>query len=190
MKQSVAAGAQELFHDTEAGSFAGLAKEQLEGAFVLDRAQRKCGKILFRPTLFLAGQGLELMLKGCMVWNGQPIKRSGGDGHKIIPMWDADACELIRGHMFGNASRIASQYRTSGRYPDAIAEDDVLSKIDEYVRALGSLHGGGGYPLRYPSDPGRIGPRTPFLVQTLWATADDFVKRPNDFKLDVFQGRA
>lgn len=49
------------FHSTEGGAFVSLAKEQLEGALVLDEEQRKRGKILFRPTLFLAGQGLELM---------------------------------------------------------------------------------------------------------------------------------
>lgn len=178
------------FHSTEGGAFVSLAKEQLEGALVLDEEQRKRGKILFRPTLFLAGQGLELMLKGCTVWNDQTINRSGRGGHDIVTLWQSDTCEPVRGHVFVNASRLAAEHRDSGRYPDAIAEDDVLKTIDEYVRALGALHGGGGYPLRYPADPNTMAPRTPFLVKTLWATADDFVKRPDDFRLHAFRGFA
>ncbi len=176
------------FHDTEGGAFASLAKEHFEGALVLDAAQGKRGKILFRPTLFLAGQGLELMLKACTVWNGEPIKRSGPAGHDINGMWGSDACEPVRGHTFVNALRLASEYRDSGQHPDVIAEEDVIPTIDEYVRALGKLHSGGGYPLRYPADPNTMAPNTPFLVRSLWATADDFVKRPSDFKLDHFKG--
>lgn len=126
------------FHDTEGGAFASLAKEHFEGALVLDRAQGKRGKILFRPTLFLAGQGLELMLKGCSVWNGQEIKRRGPAGHDINAMWQSDACEPVRGHTFVNAIRLAAEYRDSGMHPDVVAEEDVIPTIDEYVRARNS----------------------------------------------------
>lgn len=178
-------------HDSEGGEYASLAKQHLEGAFVLDRAQRRCGKILFRPTLLLAGQGLELMLKGCTVWNGDPINTSGRGGHALIEMWESDACEPVRGHVYVNATRVAAEDRDSGRYPDSVVEEDVLTTIEQMVRALADLHGMPKvYPLRYPADPDILAPRTPFLVKTLWATADDFVKRPSDFKLEVFHGRA
>lgn len=179
------------FFDTEGGRYSSLAKQHLEGAFVLDEAQRERGKILFRPTLFLAGQGLELMLKGCTVWNGGTINTSGRGGHALIEMWESIACEPVRGHVFVNATRVAAEDRSSGRYPDSVAEEDVLTTIDEIVRSLADLHGMPKvYPLRYPADPYMLAPSTPFLVKTLWATADDFVKRPSDFKLEVFHGRA
>jgi len=179
------------FHDTEGGALACLAKEHLEGALVLDAAQAKRGKILFRPTLFLAGQGLELILKGCTVWNGGTINTSGRRGHALIEMWGSDACEPVRGHVFVNATRVAAEDRNSGKYPDSVAEEDVLTTMDQMVRDLADLHGMPKvYPLRYPADPEMLAPRTPFLVKTLWATADDFVKRPSDFKLEVFHGRA
>lgn len=180
------------FFSSEGGQFAGLSKQHLEGALVLDEAQRDRGKILFRPTLLLAGQGLELMLKGCSVWNGGAINTSGRGGHALIDMWDSEVCEPVRGHVFVNATRIAAEDRDSGRYPDPVAEGDTLSTIDELIRALADLHGMPKlYPLRYPlkpNDPSLLAPRTPFLVKTLHATADDFVKRPDDFKLDVFRG--
>lgn len=176
------------FFSTEAGKFASLAKQYLEGALVLNDAQRERGKILFLPTLGLAGHGLELILKACMLLNGHKPVTSGRKGHDVICMWDSDICEPIRGHLFVNADRFAKESRDSGLYPDCIPEDEVLQLIDEYIRALGNLHGMSGvYPLRYPTSANTMAPRTPFLVQSLWATADDFVKRPTEFILNNFR---
>jgi hypothetical protein len=178
------------FFSTEDGQYASLAKQYLEGALVLDGAQRDRGKVLFLQTLALAGQGFELMLKGCTLWNGGTVNTSGRGGHALINMWESDVCEPVRGNVFANASLINAEDRVSGKYPDASAVGEVLREIDQLVRALADLHGMPKvYPLRYPADPNILAPRTPFLVKTLWATADDFVKRPNDFKLDSFHGR-
>lgn len=178
------------FFSSDAGQCAIVAKEFLEGALTLNAAQRDKGRILFRPTLALAGHGLELMLKACSYLNGQPPRTSGRKGHDIVSLWGADVCEPVRGHVFVNAHRVAAEDRASRDYPDVPDDDDILPLIEEYVIALGKLHGGtGGYPLRYPSDPGQKAPRTPFLVKTLWAAADDFVRRPNDFELRRFRGQ-
>lgn len=171
------------FFDTEAGQFASLAKQYMEGARVLSEAQAERGKILFRPTLGLAGHGLELMLKACVLWNGERPITSGRAGHAVISMWESDTCAPLRGHLFANAIIVAMEARERGSYPDVPTEEDVLPAIDAYVRALGELHAGGGYPLRYPADPDTMAPRTPFLVESLWNTADGFVKRPDAFKI-------
>ena len=175
------------FFETDAGQFASIAKQFLEGALTLDAAQKEKGRILFRPTLALAGQGLELMLKACLCINGiTPTK--GREGHNIEKLWSNDACEPARGHVYVNARIVAGDDRSNGNYPDVPKEEDVLTLIQEYVLELGRLHGGGEYPLRYPANPNQTAPRTPFLVKSLWRTADDLVKRPNDFELRRFRG--
>jgi hypothetical protein len=179
----------EDFFSADAGKYASVSKQFLEGALVLSEAQSDRGRILFRPTLALAGQGLEVLLKACMSWNGQAPKTTGRGGHDIVGMWDLDVCEPVRGHVLANAVRVATEVRDSRNYQGVPEEADVLPLILENVRILGELHGGGGFPLRYPTAVDKKGPMTPFIVQALWATADDFIKRPNDFKLAEFQGR-
>nr|WP_296430393.1 hypothetical protein [Roseovarius sp. BRH_c41] len=178
------------FFSSDAGQYASIAKQFLEGALVLNAAQRDRGRILFRPTLALAGHGLELMLKACSNLNGQPPPTKGRKGHDIVSLWGTDVCEPVRGHVFANARLVAAEDRANGDYPDVPNDDDILPLIEEYIIALGNLHGGlSGYPLRYPSDPSQNAPRTPFLIKSLWATADDFVKRPNEFELRRFRGQ-
>lgn len=179
------------FFASDAGQCASIAKAFLEGAKTLDAARRDAGKkILFQPTLALAGHGLELLLKASSYLNGRPPPTKGQKGHDILTLWDADVCEPVRGHVFTNAHIVAATDRESGEYPDVPEDDEVPKLIEEYVLELGRLHGGtAGYPLRYPSDPSQKAPRTPFLVKSLWATADDFVKRPDDFELTRFRGR-
>jgi hypothetical protein len=178
------------FFSSEAGQFASLAKAFLEGARVLDAAQPENGRMLFRPTLALAGHGLELMLKACFHINGLMPPTKGKKGHDILALWAADVCEPIRGHLFVNARIVAEIDRASGQYCDVPHDDDVLPLIEEYVTELCKLHGRDRYPLRYPADKGQKAPRTPFLVKSLWRTADDLVKRPNEFELSRFRGLA
>ncbi|WP_284326638.1 hypothetical protein [Cypionkella aquatica] len=176
------------FFSCDAGQCAMIAKQCPEGAVVLDKEQGSTGRILFRPTLMLAGHGLELLLKACMYWNGKPPKTSGPQGHDILALWSEEICEPIRGNVFANAIKVATAARETHDYPDNPRDEEVLPLIEEYVLALGNLHGVRGYPLRYPSSREHLAPRTPFLVKSLHATADDFVKRPNEFKLIRFRG--
>ena len=177
------------FFSTNAGKFASLAKQHLDGALYLDEGQREKGKIVRLPTLALTGHGLELMLKACICLNGQSSPAKGSDGHDIVKMWSEEVCEPVRGNVFLNASSVAETDRTTGVYPDPIDGHEVLPLIEEYILALGKLHGERGYPLRYPSDDGKLAPNTPLLVKSLWRTADVLVKRPNDFKLSHFRGQ-
>ena len=178
------------FFSTDAGQRASMAKQYLEGALTLDAAQRVKGQILFLPTLALAGHGLELMLKACHFLNGKSPAEVKKYGHIIAKMCALDICEPIRGHVFANASWVAAEECANGAYPDSIKEAEVLPLIKEYVIALGKLHGEGDFPLRYPVDPNLEAPRTPFLVKSLWGAADDLVKRPSDFRLSNFLGKA
>ena len=175
------------FLSTETGKFASLAKQYLEGALYLDEGQRKKGRILRLPTLALAGHGLELMLKACVCLNGQSPPKNGRDGHDIGKLWSKEVCEPIRGHVFLNATIVAKSDRNTGVYADPIDDDQVQPLIEEYILELGKLHGEKDFPLRYPSDAGKMAPNTPFLVKSLWRTADDLVKRPNDFELHRFR---
>ena len=177
------------FFTSDAGQFAMLAKQFLEGARTLDAAQRDKGKILLRPTLALAGHGLELMLKACVYLNGQVPQTSGSRGHDIINLWDKDICESVKRHVFANACRIATEDRESGIYHDVPTQDEILPLIEEYVVSLGKLHGDAPYALRYPTNPDQMAPRTPLLVKSLWGASDDLLKRPNEFIMHDFSGK-
>jgi hypothetical protein len=171
------------FFSSDAGKYASAAKQFLDGALTLLDAQGKEFQTLRRPTLALAGHGLELMLKACICWNGEKPKTSGKMGHDIPSMWSSAICRLVRDQVFANAKFVANEARLD-QYLYGVPDDtEVLPLIEEYVLALAKLHAGGGHPLRYPADPAKEGPFNPFLVKSLWRTADDFVKRPNDFKL-------
>lgn len=175
------------FFSTDAGQFASAAKQFLEGARVLDEAPLSPIRLLFRPTLHLAGHGLELMLKACVYLNDSKPSTSGSQGHNIDHLWSLPICEPVRGHVRINAHLAVQEDRSNPRYRGIPAIADVDQLIDEHVKALCDLHGpGSGYPLRYPADPDAKGPNTPLLVKSLWRTADDLVKRPNDFRLDRF----
>ena len=175
---------------SEAAEFASLGKSFLEGARVLDEAQLNNARILLRPILALAGQGLELILKACFHLNGQAPPHKGNTGHQILALWSADICEPLRGHFFANASVVAEMYRNSCHYRGVPHDDEVLPSIEHSVTELCKLHGRDRYPLRYPTDQGQLAPRTPFLVKSLWRTADDLVKRPKEFELRRFCGNA
>lgn len=175
------------FWETDAGKHAAVAKSYMEGALTLSDAQAEKGRILFRPTLSLAGQGLELMLKACMYLNGKTPPTRGIAGHNIKEMWQEEVCEPVRGHVYANATAAVTE-AVILRLRATPEPEDILSLIEEYVDALAELHGRGGSPLRYPSTSEQEGPRTPFLVRALWGSADDFVKRPSDFALQRFRG--
>lgn len=171
------------FGTSDAGRFAKTAKQFLEGALTLDAAQRDKGRILFRPTLSLAGHGLELMLKACVYLNGEQPTIKGRKGHDVLNLWNADICEPVRRHVFSNAIRVAEEDRTSGIYADVPRQDAIQPLILEYVVALAKLHGDPSYPLRYPASEKQYAPLTPLLVKSLWRASDDLVKRPNEFVL-------
>lgn len=179
------------FFATDAGQHAALAKQFLEGAFTLDATQQKKGKILFVPTLALAGHGLELLLKASILLNGGTVPTKGRAGHSVADLWAEELCEPMRGHVYANANLVVQEDRENPLYIGILGEnEDILALIEEYVVALGKLHGEGGYPLRYPSASDKEGPRTPLLVKSLWRTADDLVKRPTDFLLHRFRGQS
>ncbi|MBO9124822.1 MULTISPECIES: hypothetical protein [unclassified Rhizobium] len=171
------------FFETDAGKFISRAKCFLEAAGVLDdkMADGRSG-MLFTPTLHLVGHGIELLLKGCMLHNGISKVQVIGYGHRINDMWLRAEVETLRSMARHNAV-ISHEYAlTSGRFPDAARITNPVATFEEYLGALGHLHAEPRqYPIRYPTDDERVAPRTPLLVAALWRTADDYVKRPNDF---------
>lgn len=175
------------FWDTEAGRLITYAASYMKGAATLSAAQPKEGRAVFLPTLSLAGQGLELMLKACCRLNDQDYD-TGTAGHKILPLWRSDVCEPVRGHTYQSASFIAQELAESGLYRDKPMKDPI-EEIEGYVSELCKLHAMANYPLRYPKNPGIKGPRTPFLVQTLNEVAQTMVRNPMAFHLDTFHGR-
>lgn len=179
----------ESFFDTKAGKHASLSKQFLEGALTLDASQQEKGRILFVPTLALAGHGLELMLKACMLLNNEEPPTRGREGHSISDLWKRDVCEPVRGNVYAYANIAVLEHRENINYRGVPDEnEDVIAIIEDHVLSLGDLHGGKLFPLRYPSDPDKKSPRTPLLVRALWGAADDFVKRPDEFRLAHFRG--
>ena len=177
------------FFETDAGKLAAIAKAYLEGASSLDDAQREKGRILFLPTLSLAGHGLEMMLKACWSLNGKNSEEVRKAGHNILKLWNDEVSEPLRATMYVNARMVAAIERDTGLYPDVPDCGDTQILIEEYVLALGNLHGRSpDFPLRYPSNQDQKAPRTTFLVRTLYRSADDLVKRPIEFELSYFKG--
>lgn len=177
------------FTNSEAGRHLIVASQYLAAAGVLDEAQRSIGRVLFLPTLELAGQALELMLKASMYWNEDPPQKKGRAGHDITSMWLREANEPVRGHIYRNSIQALSDARATTEYqnfPDS--DHNEIDLINKYVCDLATLHGQRGYPLRYPTNDETEAPVTPWLVTTLRMTADDFLKRPTDFKLSFFRG--
>ncbi|WP_425049751.1 hypothetical protein [Psychromarinibacter sp. S121] len=176
------------FLSSDAGRCAIIAKQFLEGALTLDATQRDIGPVLFRPTLALAGQGLELFLKACWHLNGKKPPTSGKAGHDVVGLWNDEVCKPAQDHVFSNANRVTAEVRASGTQSELPDQDGIQPLIVEYVFALGKLHGEYPYPLRYPSAEDKMAPRTPFLVKTLWGASDDLLKRPEDFMLTNHRG--
>lgn len=170
------------FPDTDAGKFAGLAKRFLEGALTLKDAMPSKGKVLFVPTLNLAAHGLELMLKAALLHNGSKPPTSGRAGHDIISMWNEREAEPVRRALRSNAQIVHQIALHEGFYQGVAEVTEPAATAEEYVEALGKLHGAWKtYPLRYPESEPRLAPRAPLLVDALHRTADDFVKRPSEF---------
>ena len=86
------------FTVSDAGRYAVIAKQYMEAAQTLVAAAPHKQRMLFRPTLALAGHGLELMLKACTFLNGQTPATSGQVGHNIAKLWKSEVCEAVRGH--------------------------------------------------------------------------------------------
>lgn len=177
------------FTASPAGQCLLVSVQYLQAAHVLSEAQRTEGKALFLPTLALAGQGLELLLKSCMHWNSAPPPTRGPAGHAVKDFWELEVCEPIRGHIFVNAQIALEEAKRAGVKPtDGLPEGDPITLIAEYVLVLARLHGEHPYPLRYPTIQSTVAPRTPWMVSVLHMTAQDFLKRPEGFKLARFRG--
>lgn len=170
------------FFRTPAGKHIAYAKRHLEGALTLTEAMHDKGRILHLPALHLAGHGLELMLKAAILFNGGTVN-TGRGGHDIEQMWRRQEAEPVRIHVRINANIAHSIELEADRYCGVEGIEDAALLAEEYVLALGRLHAlAKKYPLRYPMDEAVEAPRAPLLVQALWRTSDDFVKRWDDFR--------
>ena len=177
------------FFSTDAGEHLLIAAQYSRAARVLADALNAQGRVLFRPALSLAGHGLEMLLKSCMYWNDRQPPNRGPKGHAIELFWQDDVCEPIRAHIFKNAIDIAAEEEARGRtVAEGLPSGDLRELIEEYVLALGKLHGEQPLALRYVAPEDTVAPRPGWLVQVLERTTDDFVKRPDDFKLAQFLG--
>jgi hypothetical protein len=172
---------------SEAYKLAAVAKQYMEAALLLVEAPPEKHHLLLRPTLALAGHGTEVLLKACISLNGAAYTKRGPAGHDVGMLWEREECEAIRGHTFMNARHAAEHARHRRNSLDVPRKDEVDVLIKEYIGELGRLHGEGGYVLRYTAPDAATAPRAPFLVNTLWRTADDFIKRPNDFIVDTYR---
>ena len=171
------------FWEEDSGKFISRAKCYLEGAAVLDdKMTSGHGGMLFTPTLHLIGHGLELLLKGCLLHNGLTKDQVIAFGHRINDMWNHDLVVRVRAASMENARVSHEHAKASGLFPDAAKVTDPVAVFDEYRTALGNLHAEPRlYPIRYPTADERVAPKTPLIVGALWRTADDYVKRPNEF---------
>lgn len=177
------------FFETEAGKLLVVAKQYMEAALVLVEAPPDRHHVLLRPTLALAGHGLKVMLKACICLNGGVYPKKGRDGHDVGHLWARDECEAVRGHTLINAGYAAEDARYRLGSANVPKPDEVEDLIQEYIGELGRLHGNQGYVLRYTAPDTTLAPRAPFVLQTLWRTADDFIKRPNDYLMQSFRDR-
>ncbi|QDY69813.1 hypothetical protein [Qingshengfaniella alkalisoli] len=165
--------------------YAVVAKQLLEGARTLMEAQIQKGEIVRLPALLLTGQGLELIIKGCLTLNGEAPPR-GRKGHQILELWQSAACEPLRGIVYANAEMELENARLSSPFfgvPGEADGFDALEEISGQIHCLCELHQASpDYPLRYPTESSYRAPRTPFLVGTLWRTSDEMVKNLSAFR--------
>lgn len=66
----------------------------------------------------------------------------------------------------------------------AMPEERIQRSFDKHVSDLIRLHGSKGNPLRYPDESSQTKAPPPyFIVKVLHRTADDFRRRPMDFRI-------
>lgn len=172
------------FNTSEAGRYAAHASQILAGAQILSEARLSSTRRLVLPMLNLAGHGLELLLKACILLNGGQPATSRGQGHDVKTMWARDDCAPVREHIFYNSKIAVFEARKEGLYPDIPQDDEVSGLIEEYILALAELHGmPRDYPLRYPANGNYSGPRSPMLPKALDMTAQDFCRNSTNFEL-------
>ncbi|SFA53504.1 hypothetical protein SAMN04487972_11112 [Paracoccus halophilus] len=158
--------------------------EFLLGAKALNAASLEGTPFLQRPTLALAGHGLEMMLKACCYVNGRKPPSNGKKGHDIAALWQDDICLAVRLHVYIHAGYAVEEARLSGMFPDVPEDDEAQTLIEEYVKELCRLHGGtAGYPLRYPHECDEKAPPKHFVVDALCGAADDMAKSLSEFDL-------
>lgn len=167
------------FSDAPSGRFAITAVEFLHAALILDSARMQEGKILFRPTLALAGHGLELILKACLKLNGGSSDFKGRSGHDLWPMWEDNRCVILRQIFLVHAKEVLFRAQQNDSYYDVPKPDDY-ELIMPMVKELCDLHS--KYELRYRMQDSSA-PPTPWLVKTLYETSNEFFRQPNLFKL-------
>lgn len=172
------------FENSEASKYLVLSIQFLRAARVLSDAQAAEGRVLFLPTLTLAGQGLELLLKAGKHWNLDPPPTNGKDGHAVRKFWSSAACEPIRLHTYNTAKVERDEAALEGvTLDDGLPSGDLPKLIDEYILCLGKLHEAQPFPLRYPSDENEtMAPRSPWLVRVFERTAMDFLRNPSTFR--------
>jgi hypothetical protein len=139
------------------------------------------GRFLLRAALFLAGQGLEQLVKACIWHNGGEPPTKGRAGHEIKPLWDRQECANLRQIVIANAQIAADEARASNELLGVPSREHIPAIAEEDIAALAELHGRAGYPLRYFDDADTKGAIPYLLTRALWLTAYDFVKRPNEF---------
>lgn len=169
------------FEQSEACNWGVYACSYLMGAQALVEATPTKGRGLFAPTLHLAGQGLELLLKAFLIHNGASRQVAIQYSHKINEMWMLEKTRSVRDHILENAPIELAFLRAEQQSAD-LPIGDAGAAVARYVRYLAILHAKKReYPTRYPTQRSYKAPRTPLLVATLYRTADDFLKRPDEF---------
>lgn len=139
------------------------------------------GRCLFRPTLFVVGQGLELLLKGCMAMNGKRFPDHGAEGHRIKTLWHDTACAFVRERYLVNAEMTRLEALEIRKYKGIPKNKDDKTALKN-VNDLMDLHA--NRATLYPVSQDRMGPRVPWLAVSLAHTGHDFFANPRAFKID------
>jgi hypothetical protein len=150
----------------------------LYAALILDAERVGAGKILFRPTLHLAGHALELLLKACLCLNGQTKDAASKHGHNIWPLWESMECNVLRKQVIFRAKRLAKVDQRNENHPEVQTSAEIES-IEAPIKKLCDLHKEN--LLRY-REGSKQAPDNPRLVKTLYETSDDFFRQPSHFK--------
>lgn len=137
----------------------------------------KRGRNFYAPTLHLGAQGIEMLLKAALIYNGLSVEKAEAYGHRIKPMWQEPRCEPMRGKFYVNAVLLAQEYQ--GGPKRLRSGDDPCQMVDRHLRYIAILHGKRRqYPLRYPTEYAYKVPLSPLLIECAYRTADDFLKNP------------
>lgn len=171
--------------NSETAKWFAMAKRYMMAARTLRlSADYAAGRALFVPTLHVAAQGIEVLLKANLIGSGLTASEVKAFGHDIWRLWQHSKNERLRDQAMIEATAAyerAKADKPAVGYADTF-EEDPQALLMEYLKALSVLHTRESeFALRYVSDAAIEAPRPHLLAETFFEIADLCIRQPTAF---------